>query len=451
MTNQPASQRAEESVLGALMRSEEARQEILTGDLEAEHLYFRPYRLLFDRTVERYYADEPIDPLTLAEEVGPQVAKEWNLPEREAVDRIIALAKPDPSETTSLREHAKIIKRHHDYRELVRVAGNALHNATEQGADPEEIAGQLAAAATRIVTGSLIHREILSYADLGRRWVKHMQDEIAAKAAGVELGAYFGIKGIDEHVKGLRPTELMMLGGEPGVGKSAIAWSMARNFAYRQLKKPADKRVGALVLSLEMGEELSSGRWAQIETRVEGDRLRTVAITRQELRDIAFQWAANRELPLWVNHSGELRESQIKALCVDAIRRHKIGLVVIDHFRFIKTDERFDNKNDADDQVVKFLKGTLGKDLNLAVICLAHTVKSLDRRPMMDDLRGSGMISAFADIVCFPYWPWKHTAQDKRERGLVAREEYELIFDKIRQGQPGTAEMWIDMSTMKVT
>jgi replicative DNA helicase len=202
------------------------------------------------------------------------------------------------------------------------------------------------------------------------------------------------------------------------------------------------------VLSLEMGEHPSSTRFAQLESRIEGERLREASLTRAELRQIAGRWAANRELPLYVNHSGELRESQVRALCVDAVRRHNVGLVVIDHFRFIRPDERFENKNDADEQIVKFLKATLAKDLNLAVICLAHTTKNEHRRPAMDDLRGSKMISAFADVVTFLYSSWRHASET--ERRSMAREEFEVIHDKVRQAAPGTGELWIDMSTMTI-
>ncbi len=451
LTRKPASQRAEESVIGTLLRSEEARMEVLTaGGLEVEHFYFKPYRLVFEQIVERYYSDDPVDPLSIAEAIGPALAHDWGLEEREAVDKVVALAK-DVDADVPVAEHARIIKQHSDYRDLVTIAADALNAAIDQERPPEEIAGMLSAAATRVVTGSLLHSELLTYADLGRRWTKGMQEQIAAKAAGQELGALFSIKAIDDFVKGLKATELMILGGDPGVGKSAIAWAMVRNFAGRQMRKPTERRVGTLVLSLEMGEELSSTRFAQMEAKIEGEQLRTAAITRAELREIATKWAANRDLPIIVNHSGELRETQIKALCIDAIRRHQIGLVVIDHFRFIKTDERFEKATEADDQIVKFLKATLAKDLNLAVICLAHTTKGESgKRPVMDDLRGSKMISAFADIVAFPYWPWKHASQEKRERGLIAREEYELIFDKVRQGSTGTGELWMDLSTMTV-
>lgn len=445
-----ASQRAEESVIGTLLRSEDARLELLSSGLEAEHFHYAPYKLAFDEIVERYYGDDPIDALTVAEAVGPKAAERWGISEREAVDRLVALARPDPADTTSVKEHAKIIRRHHDYRQLVNIAGNALNDAIEQQMEPEEIAGILSASATRVVTGAMLKHDLITYADLGRRWVQSTREEIAARQAGVELGAFFGIKGIDDFVKGLRPTETMFLGGDPGVGKTAIVQTMVRNFALRQMRKDADRRVGTQFFSLEMGEKGSSDRFAQMESQIQGDRLRLGTLTTGELREIAQKWAANRELPIVVNHSGELRQSQIKALCIDGIRRHNVGLVVIDHFRLIKTDERFENKNDADEEVVKFLASSLAKDLNLAVICLAHTTKNDNRRPVMDDLRGSKMISAFADVVAFPYWPWKHASQEKRDRGLVNRHEYELIFDKLRSAQPGTGELWIDMSTMTV-
>jgi replicative DNA helicase len=448
MSRQLATQRAEESVIGALMRSADVRLEILSAGLEPEHFHFRPYRMAYEEIIERFYADDAIDPLTVAEAVGPAAANAWKIDEHVAIDKLTALAQYNPDDQTATIEHAKIIKRHADYRELVKIATGATNNALAQEIAPDEIAGALSAAATRIVTGAMARGELLGYADLGRRWLRTMNEEIAAREAGTEVGARFQIAGIDEFVKGLRPSELMMLGGEPGVGKSACAWAMARNFAYRQMRRPPEKRVGTLVLSLEMGEHPSSSRFAQLESRVQGERLREASLTRAELRVIAARWAQNRELPLYVNHSGELRESQVRALCVDAIRRHNVGLVVIDHFRFIKPDERFENRNDADEEVVKFLKATLAKDLNLAVVCLAHTTKHEHRRPVMDDLRGSKMISAFADVVTFLFSPWRYASES--DRRLMAREQFEAIHDKVRQSAGGVGEIWIDMSTMTI-
>jgi replicative DNA helicase len=341
MTAAPASQRAEESVIGALLRSENVRLDVIGSGLEASHFHFKPYRIAYEEIVERFYADEPIDPLLVAEAVGPSAASAWKLDEREAVDRLVGLSHLAADESVPTLEHARIIQRHAEYRALLSIASRAVDDALAQQEAPDAIAGALSAAATRIITGAMTRSELLSYADLGRRWTQAQRDEIAARAAGTELGAYFAIAAIDDYVKGLRPTELMILGGDPGVGKSGLAWAMARNFALRQMRKEPSRRVGTLILSLEMGEKMSSDRFAEIETGVEGEKLRTAAITVMELRDLAQRWARHRELPLYVNHSGELRESQVRALCVDAIRRHNVGLVIIDHFRFVKTDERY--------------------------------------------------------------------------------------------------------------
>jgi replicative DNA helicase len=433
------------------MRSDDARLEILSSGLESQHFHFRPYKLAFTEILDRFYADQLVDPLSIAEAIGPKVAAAWDISEREAVDRLVALAIPDPADTVTAREHARIIRRHHAYRELTGVASAALQAAVEQDRSPDEIAGALSAAATRIVTGSMVNNQILSYPDIGRRWLKAEREEIAARAAGMDLGAFFGIPGIDDYVKGLRPTELMFLGGDPGSSKTAIAMAMIRNFAMRQMKKAPEHRVGVLFLSLEMGEKGVADRFAQMESKVQGEMLRMGLVTPADLTKIAGKWAQNRDLPITANFSGELRESQIKALCIDGIRRHQVGLVVVDHFRFINTDERFSSRVDADDQVVKFLKASLAKDLNLAVVCIAHTTKGDGSRPRMDDLRGSKMISALADIVAFSYQPWKHLSDSDRDTGAIDRTEFELIFDKVRASSPGTGEVYVDMSTMTVS
>ena len=60
------------------------------------------------------------------------------------------------------------------------------------------------------------------------------------------------------------------------------------------------------------------------------------------------------------------------------------------------------------------------------------------------------MISAYADIVCFPYSPWQNASQNERERGLVSSDEFELIFAKTRSSAKGTGEIFMDLSTMSV-
>jgi replicative DNA helicase len=452
-----ASQRAEESVLAAILTNDEKRMEVMASLLEPEHLHFAPYRMIFAEVVERYYSDDTIDALVIAEALASRLSKVWKIEEREVVDRVRAISLSF-DDAVSIAGHAEVIKRHAAYRELLQATDRARAMILEETEDPDKIAGQLSHAATRIATGSITRIQSLSHLEAGRRWVEGVRQEMAAREAGYELGAFFGISALDAVVKGLRPGELMILGGAAGVGKTALSTAMVRNFAHRQhaTRKrlgPDQKPVAAAVFSMEMSEGQQGTRVAQAVSRIDGEKLRMGTLSHDELNQAGVAWAREKEIPLHWIFTGELRESQLRTLAVDEVRRHNVGLVVVDHFRLVKTDERFSGQNEADEEIVKFLKNDLAKELDVAVICLAHltkTIERMDKRPRMDDLRGSGMISAFADFVALLYHPWQHATEREQESGSVRREDFELIFDKARMAAKRTEELWMDMAHMKV-
>lgn len=454
MTKLPASQRAEESVLGGIFRQPKLAGEIVDALLEPRHFYFAPYRLAFEQIVEAYYSDDPIDALTIAERISKSTAKMWDVDERDAVDRVTALASALLGDEVSIHDHAKVIKRHSDFRELATLAQTITQAVEREELDPDQIAGEVSQSAMQIATNTVLHDQVYSYGDLGRRFVERMKLQMAAREAGVELGAYFGIPAIDNFLKGLRPSELLMGAGEPGTGKSALFWVAAERFARRQMKKPEDRRIGSLILSLEMGEEPSSGRLAQSVSHLDGGRIREATLSRAELMNAARSWAGEKDLPLYVGHQSALTQSQLRAVCVEQIRKHHVGLVIIDNFKFLNTDRFMPNPNDRDEELVKFLKNTIAKDLNLAVICIAHTVKSIersDRRPGMNELRGSGAVQAFADFICFVYRPWLHASEKDRLSGNVNRTDAELIWAKSRHSASGTGDFYLDISKMQVS
>ena len=273
----------------------------------------------------------------------------------------------------------------------------------------------------KIATSTLLTQELVSFSDLGRRFVKEQRRLMAAKAAGVEVGAYFGLKFLDNFVKGLKPTEVFILAGEPGGGKSAVSWVASRQFAERQLRKPEEHRVGTLVLSLEMGEEDSSTRVAQSLTAIDGGTFREATTTEDDLRRVISAWGVRKDIPLYFNFTSVLRASQMRALIIEAIRRHNVGLVVIDHMRYFDMDRRYQRVEEEDEAKAKFLKQDIATQLNVAVMVLAHTTKAIeqreDRRPRLSDLRGGGMVAAHADFVGFVYRPYNHARQDAIDDG----------------------------------
>lgn len=453
MSSAPASQRAEEAILGTILREPDVLAEVVGAMLEGPHFFFRPYRLIFEEMVERYYGDESLDALLIAEKVGKRAAKSWgDITEREAVDKVIALREARMEGTASPLELAKVVKRHADYRRLLALAEAIRRSVEEEAEEPDMIASAASTDAMKIATDRLLREETLSYTEQGKRFVQDMSIAIAQREAGINLGVEFGLGAIDDFTQGLLPGELLMLGGPPGAGKSALAWFMARRFAKVQSRRGADERVATLIGSFEMPERQSSSRIAQMIARIPGEKLRKGTLTREELNTLAQKWARERELPLYTNFSGYVRHAQLRAIAVEAVRKHNVGLIIVDHFKFLQCDDRSLKPLEQDDETVVFLK-RLALDLNCVVVCLAHTVKSvasIDKRPTMSDLRGSGMISAFADFVALMHRPYTHASQRERDEGAVSREAAELIWAKTRYAGEGTGEFHADLSTMTI-
>ena len=114
--------------------------------------------------------------------------------------------------------HAKLIKRDSDYRALLELAATITRAVDGELQSPDEVAAQASHDAMKIATSTLLTQELVSFPDLGRNFVREQRRLMAAKAAGVEVGAYFGLKFLDNFVKGLKPTEVFILAASPAAG-----------------------------------------------------------------------------------------------------------------------------------------------------------------------------------------------------------------------------------------
>jgi replicative DNA helicase len=427
--------------------------EVIGHQLELDDFYRPDCRLIFDAVVTSYYADEPVDPVVIGDRLATPLSHHWECEPTEVPRRLYAQAQAR-THMNGASDHAELVKRHGTNRRIL-----ALCQATElriENGDgrPEEIGDYLASEASKITTGSQRRSEVLPYLDVGRDYVRYAQRAMKAKAQGLEIAAYTGLKFVDKWTGGIGPGELMMVAGPPGVGKSAVCWKMAEGFARRQLRQDADRRVGTFMLSLEMPLVGSAQRMTQSMTGIKGERLREGEITDAELQRVIDAWKRDAELPIYWNFASNFRMSQMRALVVEAIRRHNVGLIVLDHFRMFDPDRRINNPNQEDEAKARFLKEDIAKDLNVAVLCLAHTVKLSrevsDGRPSLNDLRGSGQVAAHCDIVAFMHVPHMFATDEEKAEAIVKPTDAELIFRKNRSMGLGTSEFYFDPSRMDI-
>ncbi len=446
------SDEAEWSIVAQILTRPDTIAQVIGHQIELDDFWRADTRLIFEAAVESYYADIPVDPVTIGERLRIPLAGQWECGEQEVSRRLYQQA-ASRGHATNVDAHAKIVKDKAILRRLDELMMQTTTQMSDPTLSPEEIGDRLVTAAAAITMGGKKRSEILNFKQIGEQYIKHLKRQQLARKQGIELAVYTGLKFVDRFTRGLAPSELMFVAGEPGVGKSAITWAMAQGFAARQMKKPADKRVATLVLSLEMALIGSSGRLASSLTDVEGEKLREGDVTDDQLALIASKWKNLEGLPLFWNFASNFRMSQMRALIVEAVRRHNVGLVIIDHFRMWDPDRRINNANQEDEAKARFLKEDIAKDLDVAVLCLAHTIKvprEGDPRPRLADLRGSGQVAAHADVVAMMYRPWMHASDNEKTEQVVAPTDSEMIFVKNRSGDLGTSEFYFEPRRMVI-
>jgi replicative DNA helicase len=375
----PFSLSAEQSVVGQCLATPKITGQVVSTMLEAAHFYNPPMAALYDEVVQRYYADETIDALSIGEHVGKTLARSWEVSEDEAVSRVQRLAAGRQGRAVEAIEHAKVVKRHADYRALLELAAQIERDVDAELDSPEQIAGLASQTAMKVATSTLLTSELVTFEDLGRNFFKEQKKLMAAP---------------------------------------------------------------------------SSTRLAQSMAKIDGGKLREGRTEQADLDAVVREWRQRKDLPLYFNFSSNMRASQMRALVVEAIRRHNVGLVVVDHFKYLDMDGRWRSDLEQEEAKARFLKQDVATQLNVAVICLAHTTKGIeasdDRRPRLSHLRGSGQVAAHADFVGFVYRPFNHAKPEAIENGEVKRTDAEMIYAKSRHGLEGAAEFFFDASTMTI-
>lgn len=446
------SDEAEEGLLGELLDDPQSVIDVLERGVSSDDFY-RPHNgLVFDAIVEAHYADERIDALSIGVKLRDVISAALGCDPQTAVKHVQSLK---TNANGSAGSRAAVLQELADARRMQKVLGDALAQLEAGQLKPAEVAGATSEAVMKVIRGAKTKPPI-SALDAGREFLRELQVKRQLRAQGIELGCWFDIPALDDHLQGLQGGELFVLAGEPGVGKSAVGWRMGLNFARRQAQHPPDRQIGTFILSLEMHQSPSMARMAQTLTGVDGTKLRTGNIDDTDFRRIAEGWKHSMTgVPLHFDHPAKMRASQIKATVNAMIERHNVGLVIIDHFRSFDLDYRLQNKNDEDEEKVRFLKEDLALGLDVAVVCLAHTrkkdtAKAADARPTLSDLRGSGQIAAHSDFTAFVFRPNKYGSDEPAHFVGVDETLAELIWEKNRHGLGGVANFYFDPATMTV-
>ena len=240
--------------------------------------------------------------------------------------------------------------------------------------------------------------------------------EAALNRGGVLTGITSGFNCLNSRIGGLQRSDLIIIAGRPGMGKTALATNMAFATAERFLQDQADgielpKSAGGTVafFSLEMSSEQLVTRVLSEQAQVTAEQIRTGNIARHEFANFARTADRLHSLPFYIDDTPGLTIAALRTRARRLKRQKGISLVVVDYLQLLQGTGKGNSGENRVQEISEISRGLkqLAKELDVPVIGLSQLSRAVeqreDKRPQLSDLRESGSIEQDADIVLFVY------------------------------------------------
>jgi replicative DNA helicase len=278
---------------------------------------------------------------------------------------------------------------------------------------------------------------------------------------------------LDRMMGGLQPSDLIILAGRPGMGKTALATNIGYNVAkaWRGEVRPDGHTVtvnGGIVgfFSLEMSAEQLATRIIAEQTGIPSNQIRRGGISEADFERIKDYSIELQNLPFYVDETGGLSVAQLAARARRLKRQRGLDLLIIDYLQLLQGSTRRsqDNRVQEITEITTKLKA-LAKELNVPILALSQLSRQVesrdDKRPQLSDLRESGSIEQDADVVLFVYREeYYHLMRKPLESNREKFAEWlaesdkvhgkaEVIIGKQRHGPTGTVELQFDASVTR--
>ncbi|THD65883.1 replicative DNA helicase [Robertkochia marina] len=414
----------EEAVLGAMMIDKKGIDEVI-DILNPAVFYKEGHQYIFEAIVQLFESSEPIDLLTVSTKLK-QIGK---------LDKIggdfylIQLTKK-VSSSAHIEYHARIILQKYIQRSLIKISNEIIEEAYDETTDVFDLLDDAEAKFYEVTQGNIKKSAETSQSLVMQ--AKKKIEEISNKE-GLS-GIPTGFDKLDKLTSGWQPSDLIIVAARPGMGKTALTLSMARNIAV-------DAKMPVAFFSLEMSSVQLITRLISSETGLSSEKLRTGKLEKHEWEQLNVKVKNLESAPLFIDDTPSLSIFDLRAKARRLASQHGIRMIMIDYLQLMTAggSQKGGNREQEISMISRNLKA-LAKELNVPVIALSQLSRAVEtrggsKRPLLSDLRESGAIEQDADIVSFIYRPeyYKIEEWDDEERSPTAGQA-EFIVAKHRNG-----------------
>lgn len=413
----------EEAVLGAVLIDNSAINAVI-DILSPESFYKHQHGLIFKTVKELFGRSEPVDILTVANELRVNGELEAAGGEHYLIELSNKVSSSAHSEY-----HARVIVQKHIQREMIKVASNIIDKSFDETTDVFDLLDEAEQDLFEVAHSNIV-KNYESARDLVKEAINRIEE--ISKKEGLS-GVPSGFTEVDRITAGWQPSDLIILAARPGMGKTAFVLSMARNMVI-------DHKTPVAVFSLEMAAVQLITRLISSETGLSSEKLRKGTLNDAEWQQLLTKVRALENAPLFIDDTPAISVFDLRAKCRLLVAQHGVGMVVIDYLQLMTVGGQKSSGGNREQEISTISRSlkSIAKELNIPVIALSQLSRAVesragDKRPQLSDLRESGAIEQDADIVCFIYRPEYYDIETFRD-GDPAEGKAELIIAKHRNG-----------------
>src|SRR5215212_5806185 len=405
--------------------------------LAAGDFYSEVHRIIYGAMTRLYSRGEPIDQLTLTNELR-SVGEFEKVGGRAYVFQIVESV---PTAANAAR-YADIVRGKALLRDIIDVGSRITEDAF---GEPEDVSRALDAAEQLIygVSNRTLREHLASVSELAPGALEMIQR--LYEAEGEVTGVETGFEDLDRLTTGFHKSDLVILAARPAMGKTALALNAIWHAA-------SEKNMPVAIFSLEMSKEQLVQRLISQTTRIPAQGLRSGNVRAEDWPKLVRGVAQVSRAPIWIDDTAGVTLMEIRAKVrrlssrLNAASEMPLSLVVVDYLQLmVGQTNRSENRQQEIAEISRGLK-ILARDLDVPVLAIAQLSRAVeqrhDKRPLLSDLRDSGALEQDADMVMFLYRD-EYYNPDSDDKGIA-----EVIVGKHRNGPTGKVQLaWLEQYT----
>jgi replicative DNA helicase len=456
----PSNVEAEQALLGALLVNNAAIERV-SEFLKAEHFHQPLHKRIYEIALSLTQSNKVATPVTVKTFLSTNDVPDLDVP------RYLAGLAAEATTVINVEDYGRAIYELAMRRSLIEIGEEVVTSAYDASVEdhPNSL---IETAEKRLYELAETGRASSGFQSFGAALTTAIEMASAAfRRDGQLSGLSTGLSDLDARMGGLQKSDLIILAGRPGMGKSSLAtnigYNIARAFRPEHLPDGSIKaanggRVG--FFSLEMSAEQLATRILAEQSGIPSEEIRRGKIDEDGFARLVEASQDMRMVPFFIDQTGGISIAQLATRARRLKRQKGLELLVVDYLQLLTGSSKKSSENRVQEitEITTGLKA-LAKELEVPIIALSQLSRQVesrdDKRPQLSDLRESGSIEQDADVVLFVYREDYYLANKKPKEGT---EEFfrwqaemdqvmgraEVIIGKQRHGPTGTVELHFD-------